>query len=201
MTRKEFYYNLLSVFFPIFGGFLYLYIRSFYVPTFSQISYELKQLKENPELLNQLQSSTWNANLNSVSIVASILVAVVSMIVAYMYSTQQKNKLDEKDYFYIYRNIILFIVSLGMILSALSVQFWVVCMDYGRPLEDYFSARIYATTTNLFSWLFVYIAIFMLISLINKFIATLITLTSVVSFILYHEWRIYHYILYLNNAK
>ncbi len=117
----------------------------------------------------------------------------MSIIVSYMYSQKQSHlhlKI-RKDYFPIFRNIVLISVTIGMILSGLSMQFWVICMDYGRSVDDYITARKVATITNLLSWFSVYMAVFLLISLVSPFVAAFVSSTGVAVFILYFFWKIH----------
>jgi len=202
MTGKDFAMKLLSVMIPIGLGFIFLLIVHITHPgsVFSHVNFELEQLKslsDDPkkfqELLEKLQSTTWSANYNAVSLTAPILVTVVSIIVSYMYAQKQSSlhlKI-RKDYFPVFRNIILISVTIGMILSGLSMQFWVICMDHGRTPNDYIFARNVATITNLLSWLSVYMAVFLLISMVSVFASAFVTSMGVFTFIMYFLWKMH----------
>ncbi len=148
--------------------------------------YDLRNDKEKfNEYLTQLQNTTWKTNYEAVSITAPILVTVVSIIISYMFAQKLGFKPSNQDYFPYFRNIILTLVTLGMILSGLSMQLWVICLDQGRTVGQYILARIFATVSNLLSWLCVYTAVFLLISLISPKTAFAITSIGVAVFIIY----------------
>ena len=150
---------------------------------------ELKSKKASTEerkYLRNLQTTTWLANYSAASLTTPILITIASIIISYMSSQQQtKNK------FLAYlRKIILFFITLGIILSGLSMEFWVSCLDQARSeISEYISCRGIATFLNLASWLSVYIAIFLLVSIVSPNISFFASVLGTISVLFYILWN------------
>jgi hypothetical protein len=146
---------------------------------------EKNLLLKNKLKVEDLQNTTWNANISTVSTVTSILMAVIALIVSFMYGKD----LNFTDSLFFY--FILCIVGIGTILSASSLQFWRLCMDKGKSVKQYIRYRTIATNLDILGWSCIYFSIFFLVALVNIFVSVLLSSIGTIFFIMVLEVKYY----------
>ncbi len=190
---NDFIFLVLYVTAPILIGIIYTLIRYIYLKSkgknyfYSNMVIEKDLLLKKKLKIEDLQSTTWNANISTVSTVTSILMAVIALIVSFMYGKD----LNFTDSLFFY--FILCIVGIGTIFSASSLQFWRLCMDKGKSVKQYIKYRSIATNLDILGWSCIYFSIFFLVALVNIAVSIILSSIGTLFFVLVLEIK-YHII-------
>jgi hypothetical protein len=191
MTEKDFYGKIFSIFIPLSIVIIYILIRTYWVRrkekkqayVENSIAKEATLLRKGKISVEELQAGIWNFNASGVLTLTSISFAIIVLGVGYLYDKSLPH------YDRLFFDIIILSVSVGAILSAASLQFWHLCLDKGRAIEDYIRLRNIATLFQVISWLSLYISIFLAVSLVNTVFGILIGIIGGIAIIVILEYK------------
>ncbi len=192
MTKIDFYEKISSIFIPVAFTITYILIRAVIVSKKrkkdrgyinSSIGKEGNLLKNKRITVDELQAGIWNVNASGVLTLTSISFAIIVLGVGYLYD----KKLPHYDRLFF--DIIILSVSIGALLSAASLQFWYLCLDKGRTIDEYIRLRRIATFFQVISWLSLYVSIFLAVSLVNTAFGITIGVIGSMAIIIVFEYK------------